>query len=163
MAHVDVIILHEGNSPTLAYFQQSIAAQFKDIEVILKDGNDLSHLSIQSDDAIRHTSDLYLHTGRLKLSWTLISYQESFYFMDDDLLDQLHCNDYLKEYHQENAARPQLALGELPRIVMSFWVSTYLKNYSAFDQKSINRCLPTFCADTLPMLRIHIAFQLSSG
>ncbi len=150
-----VIILHEGNSPTLAYFQQSIAAQFKDIEVILKDGNDLSHLSIQSDDAIVIIRFISSH-WQAKIELDIDKLSRIIYFMDDDLLDPTALQRLPKEYRKKILRRASAQHRWITAYCDEFWVSTpYLeKKYSAFDPKIINPMPSNILLEHTPMLRI---------
>ncbi|MGY3885419.1 glycosyltransferase family 1 protein [Aeromonas aquatica] len=150
-----VIILHEGNSPTLAYFHQSIAAQFKNTDIILKDGHDLSHLSIQPDDAIVIIRFISSH-WQARIEQDIDKLSRIIYFMDDDLLDPAALQRLPKEYRKKILRRASAQHRWVTSYCDDFWVSTpYLrKKYSHLDPKIINPTPSSMLLEHTPMLRV---------
>ncbi|MGL4544207.1 MAG: glycosyltransferase family 1 protein [Plesiomonas sp.] len=157
-----VIILHEGNSPTLAYFQNSISEQFGHAQIILKDSNDLSHLSIQQDDAIvviRFISSFW----QARIEQNIDKVSKIVYFIDDDLLDPAALQRLPKDYRKKILRRASAQHRWITLYCDEFWVSTpYLsEKYAHFDPKIIQPKPPVSLFE--PVSTLRVAYHGSSS
>lgn len=127
-----VIILHEGNSSTLAYFQSAFCEKFPFAECILRDVRNGEPFIIKSGDAI-------VIVRFIPRKWQIFIEREIdkiskiIYFFDDDLLDEYALDSLSKDYRMRIIARSAEQHSWLKKHCSNFWVSTgYLQSKYAY-------------------------------
>lgn len=118
-----LLILHEGNSPTLAYFEAAITSRFPGITCQLIDTSTPSEIKIDEGTAmviIRFISPQW----QREIEQHIDKVSQLVYFMDDDLLDPFALKTLPKEYRTKIIRRSAAQHKWITEYCDDIWVST---------------------------------------
>lgn len=156
------IILHEGASPTLAYFEQAIRNKFPDIEYRLLDTTTISNMVISEGDVIviiRFLSPSW----QKRIEQELYKLSRIIYFMDDDLLDPSALVALPKAYRKKILRRSAAQHQWITQYCDEIWVSTvYLANKYAHLNPDVVEAKPSSLL-LESMQPVRIAYHGSSS
>ncbi len=123
-----VVILHDGNSSTLAYFHSAFRDIFPTSTFVLEDTQKVDSIKFCNDDVIiiiRFISKAL----QSNLEMQIHKFSHIIYFMDDDLLDPLALHDLPKTYRKKLLKKSAEQHRWITRYCDSVWVSTlYLEH-----------------------------------
>ncbi|MGY4106511.1 glycosyltransferase family 1 protein [Aeromonas encheleia] len=123
-----LLILHEGNSPTLAYFEAAIKNRFPGTACQLIDTSTTPDITIDEGAAmviIRFITPLW----QREIEQNIDRLSRLVYFMDDDLFDPSALNALPKEYRSKIIRRSAAQHRWITEYCDDIWVSTpYLAN-----------------------------------
>lgn len=118
-----LLILHEGNSPTLAYFEAAIKSRFVGTDCRLIDTSDSLHLIIDEGTAlviIRFIAPRW----QQEIEKNIDKISQIVYFMDDDLFDPSALKSLPKEYRTKIIRRSAAQHRWITEYCDDIWVST---------------------------------------
>lgn len=157
-----LLILHEGNSPTLAYFETAIKSRFPDTVCQLVDTSTSQNLVIGEGVAmviIRFITPQW----QQKIEQNIDKLSRVVYFMDDDLFDPSALNGLPKEYRTKIIRRSAAQHRWITEYCDDIWVSTpYLaKKYAHLNPDIVSaKPSPSLLVAQRP---VRIAYHGSSS
>ncbi len=157
-----VIVLHEGPSPTLAYFEHAIKSKFPDVEYRRQDTTTLSNMVISEGDAIviiRFLSPSW----QQQIERDIAKLSHVIYFMDDDLFDPSALTALPKPYRKKILRRSAAQHRWITQHCDDIWVSTvYLaKKYAHLNPEVVEAKPSSLLLE--PMQSVKIAYHGSSS
>ncbi|MGL5602843.1 MAG: glycosyltransferase family 1 protein [Silvania sp.] len=157
-----LLILHEGNSPTLAYFEEAIKSRFPEAECLLVDTLTTPAITVDKGAAlvvIRFISTLW----QREIARNIDDLSQVVYFMDDDLFDPSALEALPKAYRTKIIRRSAAQHRWITSHCDNIWVSTpYLANKYAHLNPDVVPAMPT--SGLLEVRRpVKIAYHGSSS
>lgn len=123
-----VVILHDGNSSTLAYFHNAFRDKFPKSTFVFENSQDSDKIKFCNDDIIIIIRFISRSLQAI-LTGQIHKFSHIIYFMDDDLLDPLALHDLPKQYRKKLLKKSAEQHRWLTRHCDNVWVSTaYLES-----------------------------------
>lgn len=157
-----LLILHEGNSPTLAYFESAIQDRFSDATCQLIDTSITPNLVID-EGVVMVIIRFITPQWQQKIEQHIDKISRVVYFMDDDLFDPSALNALPKEYRSKIIRRSAAQHRWITEYCDDIWVSTpYLAKKYAHLNPDIVPAKPSSLL-LAPQQPVKIAYHGSSS